>query len=157
MQVEIIHPDSPGRVFVSKRWGWEDWILNDKDANLCQKVLFVKARKFIGIHRHPVKDEVITCHSGSVIVTYLQHDDALRWLQGPAAGYDVVFLDPPFGGGLLQPVIDLLEQRGWLLPGALVYLERDANEPPPHLPGNWRIRRSKRAGQAAYQLLEHAT
>jgi 16S rRNA (guanine966-N2)-methyltransferase len=87
-------------------------------------------------------------------VIRLEHDDALRWLQRPPAGYDVVFLDPPFGQGLLQPVIDLLEQRGWLMPGALVYVEQDTHEPPPRLPDNWRIRRSKRAGQAAYQLLE---
>lgn len=90
-------------------------------------------------------------------VIRLVHGDALRWLQGPTAGYDVVFLDPPFRQGLLQPAIGLLEQRGWLMPGALVYLEQDAHGPRPRLPGNWRIMRSKRAGQAAYQLLERTT
>ena len=35
----------------------------------------------------------------------------------------VVFLDPPFGSPLLGAAAALLEERGWLEPGALIYVE----------------------------------
>jgi D-lyxose ketol-isomerase len=63
---EVIGPGQ--RHFVSKPWGWEDWILNDEAANLCQKILFVKGGRGGSIHRHIKKDEVITCESGQLIV-----------------------------------------------------------------------------------------
>jgi len=69
MAVEIIEDGK--RKFVSKPWGWEDWILNDRHANLCQKVLFVKAGQHTSIHRHLKKDEVITCDSGMLTIEYI--------------------------------------------------------------------------------------
>ncbi len=72
MVVEIIAPNQ--RIFVSKPWGWEDWILNDEWASLCQKVLFIKAGQRGSIRMHPVKDKVLTCDSGCLIVEYLQGD-----------------------------------------------------------------------------------
>lgn len=67
--VELIEPYM--RAFVSKPWGWEDWILNDKDANLCQRLLFIKAGQTTGICRHLVKDLILTCDVGGLVVEYL--------------------------------------------------------------------------------------
>jgi len=72
---DIILPDQ--RVFVSKPWGWEDWILNDKSANLCQKVLFIKAGRSGSIHMHPVRDAVLCCDSGCLQIEYLQGNPAM--------------------------------------------------------------------------------
>jgi len=72
MSVEIIPPDR--RVYVPKPWGWEDWILNDETANFCQKVLFIKGGHGGSIHMHPIKDEVMTCESGCLIVEYLDRN-----------------------------------------------------------------------------------
>ncbi|MGY2437881.1 RsmD family RNA methyltransferase, partial [Escherichia coli] len=62
--------------------------------------------------------------------------DAINWLQGPATPFDLVFLDPPFRRELLPQVCDLLEQRGWLAPDALIYLEREKEMQGLPLPGN---------------------
>jgi len=81
--------------------------------------------------------------------------DSLRWLQArpePAPGFDVVFLDPPFGQGLLEQCCTQLEQNGWLADEALIYMESGGAEPLPPLPSNWRLHRDKRAGQVAYRL-----
>lgn len=81
--------------------------------------------------------------------------DSLRWLQQrPAAlpAFDVVFLDPPFRQGLLGECCALLEERGWLAPQALIYLESGSDETLPALPPNWLAHRDKRAGQVAYRL-----
>jgi 16S rRNA (guanine966-N2)-methyltransferase len=53
----------------------------------------------------------------------VQQADALEWLRRPAMGFDIVFLDPPFGAGLLSAACGLLLGSGWLREGGLVYLE----------------------------------
>jgi len=80
--------------------------------------------------------------------------DALGWLDAPARAFDVVFLDPPFDAPLLAPACDALEFRGWLTPGALIYVEhrRDAALPP--LPDPWHTLRDDEAGQVRYHLLQ---
>ncbi len=78
--------------------------------------------------------------------------DALAFLRGPAEPFDVVFLDPPFGQGLLAPCCTLLAERGWLAPGAWVYLEAERELPEPALPSGWSWHRQKEAGQVAYRL-----
>ena len=79
------------------------------------------------------------------------HADAMEYLRGPAAAFDVVFLDPPYASGLLSPCIELLEARGWLTSGALVYLETPKGVAPP-LSETWQLARSKTAGQVGYHL-----
>lgn len=79
--------------------------------------------------------------------------DAPRYLQHPpAAGFDIVFLDPPFRHHLIAPCCELLERNGWLKPGAYIYIESESDLPVAWLPPHWRISRSKKAGQVSYQL-----
>ncbi len=77
--------------------------------------------------------------------------ESLAWLAGPARPFDLVFLDPPFGAGLLVPALERLERGGWLAAGARVYLEGPAGEEPV-LPGGWLLHRSGRAGAVGYHL-----
>jgi len=79
------------------------------------------------------------------------HADALEFLRGPAEAFDIVFLDPPYASGLLGPCVELLDTRGWLKPGAFIYLEAPEGEAPP-LPATWQPVRSKTAGQVGYHL-----
>ncbi|MDJ0862251.1 MAG: 16S rRNA (guanine(966)-N(2))-methyltransferase RsmD [Gammaproteobacteria bacterium] len=76
--------------------------------------------------------------------------DAITWLQGPPRTFDIVFLDPPFGQGLLPRYLELLSQRKWLAPRAHVYLETELDQP--LLPEGWQLTRSRRAGQVRYHL-----
>ena len=82
--------------------------------------------------------------------------DALRYLAGVARPLDVVFLDPPFASGLLGEAAALLEERGWLARGALIYVERSARENLPALPAAWQPLRAKQAGEVGYHLFTHA-
>ncbi|MFN6955580.1 MAG: 16S rRNA (guanine(966)-N(2))-methyltransferase RsmD [Acetobacteraceae bacterium] len=45
------------------------------------------------------------------------------------AGCDLVFLDPPYGKGLLAPALSALARAGWIAPGALVVAETAAEAP----------------------------
>lgn len=79
--------------------------------------------------------------------------EALAFLRGPVTPCDVVFLDPPYAAGLLPDALSLVHERGWVKPGARIYLEHDAHEPPPELPGVWSYLRSKSTRQVAYHLV----
>jgi 16S rRNA (guanine966-N2)-methyltransferase len=87
------------------------------------------------------------CDRGRVVAT-----DAVAYLRGPAEPFDVVFLDPPFDGELLEPACRLLVDRGWLAADARVYLEQPADAGPPAMPAGWQLLRSKRAGEVGYHL-----
>lgn len=80
--------------------------------------------------------------------------DAAQWLNTftPEKPFDVVFLDPPFAAGLLQPCCDLLQRPGLLSKNSLVYIETDRHQSPPITPPTWDLFREKTAGQVCYRL-----
>lgn len=75
--------------------------------------------------------------------------DARQWLQQFDGQADVVFLDPPFGQGLLQPCLDLLATK--LQRGCLIYVE---HEPlvNPTWPEHWQERKSKCGKEFCFRL-----
>jgi 16S rRNA (guanine966-N2)-methyltransferase len=75
--------------------------------------------------------------------------DAFDFLKRSQDGFDVVFLDPPFGQNALALALEQLPGR--LATGARVYVEAPA---PLEAPPPWRELRRARAGQVSYQLLE---
>jgi 16S rRNA (guanine966-N2)-methyltransferase len=81
--------------------------------------------------------------------------DALQFLAATDARYDIVFLDPPFSGGLWAAAASALEARDRLQPGALIYIESPAEEIP-LLPANWVLHREGRAGAVRYSLYRRA-
>lgn len=67
----------------------------------------------------------------------------------PAAPYDVVFSDPPYPLPELDLAADLalLADHGWLVPGALVIVERSTRSPGPTWPPGFEPQRSRRYGE----------
>lgn len=82
----------------------------------------------------------------------IERADAVAFLGGPPEPFDVVFLDPPFASGLLTRCATLLEERGWLAPGARIYVESAVREALPPLPPAWELLKAKRAGEVGYHL-----
>lgn len=80
--------------------------------------------------------------------------DSLQWLAQPASqAFDVVFLDPPFNQGLMQPAVELLFKNGWLqTEQAWLYLEQEKNLPWPTLPEGWVCHREKTTSQVRFGL-----
>ncbi|HWY23492.1 MAG TPA: RsmD family RNA methyltransferase, partial [Nevskia sp.] len=75
--------------------------------------------------------------------------DALAWLRGSGRRYDLVFLDPPYGAGLLEPALAALPRV--LAPTHRIYLEWPAGKPP-LLPPGYSLLKEKSAGQVSYGL-----
>lgn len=83
----------------------------------------------------------------------LTQADALRYLAGSPVPHDLIFVDPPFGSGLLERTVRLLSEGAWTKRHAHVYLEAAAHQTPLQLPGDWRIDRRGQAGDVAYCLI----
>ncbi len=81
--------------------------------------------------------------------------EALEWLRSTEpVPFDLIFLDPPFSAHLLAPSCQILQQGGWLNPGARIYLETPSRCGFPPLPAGWRLIRDRQAGQVRYGLAE---
>jgi 16S rRNA (guanine966-N2)-methyltransferase len=81
--------------------------------------------------------------------------DALATLAGKAEPFDIVFLDPPFGGDLWEASGECLETRGWLAANAWIYVESPADAALA-LPPTWMLHRESQAGAVRFALYRRA-
>jgi 16S rRNA (guanine966-N2)-methyltransferase len=67
----------------------------------------------------------------------------------PSAPYDVVFLDPPYplDAAEVDTTLACLAGNGWLVPGALVVVERSVRSPEPTWPEGFTDTRSRKYGE----------
>ncbi len=83
----------------------------------------------------------------------ITRSDVMDYLDGEATErFDIVFLDPPYGQGLLTPCCQRLVESGWLNPAAHLYLEAERELGVPSVPAQCQIVRSKYAGHVGYHL-----
>ena len=80
--------------------------------------------------------------------------DVFKFLAGDAFPFNLVFLDPPFAKNMAQKTCQWLEEKGWLAPHAKVYVEVESKLVLEDMPINWRILKSKKAGEVSYTLFE---
>ncbi len=76
--------------------------------------------------------------------------DATRMGVNRGAGYDLVFLDPPYGKALGEAALASCVAGGWLTPGALVVWEEGA---PPVVPEGFAQLDQRRYGDTVVTLL----
>ena len=109
-------------------------------------VVFVDVEPAVTRHLSQALEE-LGCDRGQVICS-----DAARYLEGVPEPFDIVFLDPPYADRALSDACRRLDERGWLRPGGLAYVEDPASAGAPGLPTGWTLLRSKRAGEVGYHL-----
>ena len=80
--------------------------------------------------------------------------DVFRYLAGDAEAFDIVFIDPPFAQNLAVQTCQWLEDKGWLSPHAKIYVETESTLKLVGMPENWRLLKSKTAGEVGYHLFE---
>lgn len=88
----------------------------------------------------------------------IQQNDAQRLLSSPSQHdpFDIVFLDPPYDKGLIEPSVAMLEAGGWLAERAWIYIEAEAGLANLQLPDHWEIYRQLKAGQVScYLVIRH--
>jgi 16S rRNA (guanine966-N2)-methyltransferase len=69
--------------------------------------------------------------------------------RSPSAPYDVVFMDPPyhFDDAVVDEELALLSAQEWLVPGALVVVERATRSPEPAWPEGFTGTRGRKYGE----------
>jgi 16S rRNA (guanine966-N2)-methyltransferase len=72
----------------------------------------------------------------------------------PARPCDLVFMDPPYGSGLVEPVLDALASPRWLAAGGRVSLETGAGAAA--APASFVVEADRRFGKAHVRLLRRA-
>lgn len=98
-------------------------------------------------------------------IAALDEDDRCRVLKADvrrppraAHGCNLVFLDPPYRQGLIEPALVALAEAGWLAPGAVVVVELAANEslalPEPFVAEDERRHGAARVAILRYRFLD---
>ena len=78
-------------------------------------------------------------------------EDAMRYVGHTEQAFDIVFLDPPFGTGLLQQALPVIVARRLIRATGLVYIESPVQAVSPCLEPLSRVR-VKTAGQVRHEL-----
>jgi len=112
------------------------------------------AKRVTMLERDPVTYKALMASKETLGATQVEviRADALEFIRGDRAAYDVVFLDPPFSANAWSAALALLPPR--LAPDAAVYCESAGKI---DLPANWQTVKQGKAGQVRYQLLRHTT
>jgi len=119
---------------------------------LCLEALSRGAAEVVMIERSPLVAAQLRRNVETLGAQHAQviEADAIEFLNRPPQPFDVIFLDPPFASDLIARGAELIETRGWLKRGGLVYIEAPRDSAPP--PTAWEAQRSKNAGAVSYSL-----
>jgi 16S rRNA (guanine(966)-N(2))-methyltransferase RsmD len=84
----------------------------------------------------------------------LDYRKAIRGLASKGRRFSLVFLDPPYGSGLVGRSAAELHRAGILSPGAVAVAERAARDPEESVPEGWEERTARRYGDTRITLYD---
>ena len=100
-----------------------------------------------------LKDNLKTLKLDSDDCAVVHNTDALKALKGfSGKKFDIVFVDPPFGKGLVAPTLKALEAH--VDTDSVIYLEHESTLETPSLPAHWRVVKEKRSSALVYMLIK---
>ncbi len=124
--------------------GAAEVIMIDNDVSICQNLhtnaTILGSQDKLGIFNLKIPQD------------FPRLKELLRHSQLGKTTFDIVFLDPPYRKTLLKTICLQLEQQQWLSSPAYIYIEAEKELTDLPIPENWRIIRSKVAGQVGYHL-----
>jgi 16S rRNA (guanine966-N2)-methyltransferase len=83
----------------------------------------------------------------------IQLADALSWLKQGIKGFDIIFLDPPFGQGYIEKCCAIIIEESLLNDNGMVYIESEKDL---SLPDGWTIKKQTKAGKVQSMLIKHS-
>ncbi|MBP2675378.1 MAG: putative methyltransferase [Deltaproteobacteria bacterium] len=101
-----------------------------------------------------LKANLASVEASSAVCLPMDFRKALRRLAARGETFSLVFLDPPYGKGLLERAAGELDRAGILAPGAVVVAESASREPAEAVPGGWAPFSEKRYGDTRVSFYE---
>jgi 16S rRNA (guanine966-N2)-methyltransferase len=101
-----------------------------------------------------LKRNISACHENARALVFACNALDPPQAQPRYAPCSLVFLDPPYGQGLITPALVALNKAGWIAPGALVVAEMGAREELPAL-ADFAVEDERRYGKARIVFLRH--
>lgn len=98
-----------------------------------------------------IRENVEKCRAMGV--TKLYRRDATRLGPNRGAGFDLIFLDPPYGMGLGAQALASAVEGGWIAPGALIVWEENS---PQTAPDGFQMLDQRKYGDTHITILETA-
>ncbi len=92
--------------------------------------------------------------ASSAVCLFMDYRKALRQLAVRGEAFSLVFVDPPYGKGLLDTAAEALERAGVLCPGALVVAESAVRDPKETVPAGWAQESERRYGDTRVTFYE---
>ena len=143
---------------------WLD-LFSGSGAMACEALLHGAAH-VTAVERHG-RAAAVTRHNLELVCrppqTFALHRrEALAWLRAwshttePQQPFALIYADPPYNGGLHEPVAMAIAAAGVMAPTGLLLLECTSRQPPTTLPG-WRLDSRHRYGGTTVLLLQRAT
>ncbi len=84
----------------------------------------------------------------------IDYREAIRLLSSKGKTFTLVFLDPPYGKGLVGRSAEMLSRSGILAAGAVVVAERASRDPDETLPPGWLERADRRYGDTRITMYD---
>lgn len=115
------------------------------------------AKRVVMVENNPKTCQKLKQNCGllaSDTVDVVQNDVQL-FIKNCNESFDLVFLDPPFAQGLLQPTCQQLAEAGLLAPYGKIYLEVERKLQLQQLPENWQLLKHKIAGDVSFNLYQN--
>ncbi len=112
------------------------------------------------VERDPKATRLIEANARTCRLSDLVHimradvDSALRRMNEPPP-FDLIFLDPPYGRGLISSALELINQQGLLAQNGIVCAECDRKEDIPQQIGALSLIDSRRYGLTAVHFFVH--
>ena len=93
---------------------------------------------------------LLSCDTVDVV-----QNDVQLFIKNCDESFDLIFLDPPFAQGLLQPTCRQLAQAGLPAPYGKIYLEVERKLQLEQLPENWQLLKHSIAGDVSFNLYQN--
>lgn len=101
-----------------------------------------------------LKGNLAAMAAEDAVCLLLDYREAVRRLSAKGKTFDLVFLDPPYGKGLVGRSAGLLSRAGILAPGAVIVAERAVRDPEETLPADWTERTDRRYGDTRITIYD---
>jgi len=101
-----------------------------------------------------LRENLASLDASSAVCLPLDYRKAIRRLAGKEEKFSLVFIDPPYGKGLIGEAISMLDKAKVLVPGAIVVAESDCRDPIEKAPAGWVMKSERRYGDTTVLFYE---